>query len=122
MLRGKLEFESGEEGREPAVLEHLLRARHRRHRAASSSAASTWRRWSRPSKGRAVTTGEQVTARDVLAGLPVLGESDCYDQVMDRLDARNDGERAAAIELALEALYLARKIDKEQVDGQTVYG
>ena len=37
------------------------------------------------------------------------GESDLYDQVCDRLGATNDGERAAALELALEGLYLARK-------------
>ena len=36
------------------------------------------------------------------AGLPVLGESDLYDQVCDSVGASNDGERAGAIELALE--------------------
>ena len=44
--------------------------------------------------GASVTTGEQVTARDFLGGLPVLGESELYDEVCDRLDATNDGERA----------------------------
>jgi magnesium chelatase subunit I len=72
--------------------------------------------------GYAVTTGEQVTARDVLTGLPVLGESDLYDRILERLDAHNDGERAGAVELALEGLYLARKVGKESIDGQTVYG
>ncbi|MGB3763481.1 MAG: magnesium chelatase, partial [Ornithinimicrobium sp.] len=73
--------------------------------------------------GTTVTTGERVSARDMLAGLPVLGESDVYDLVMDRLDATNDGERASAIELALEGLYLARKISKEATDtGETLYG
>ena len=69
-----------------------------------------------------VTTGEQVTARDFLTGLPVLGESELYDEVCDRLDATNDGQRAGAIELALEGLYLARKISKESGGGETVYG
>ncbi len=41
-----------------------------------------------------VTTGEQVSARDFLAGLPVLGESDLYDEISDRLGATDDGERA----------------------------
>ena len=63
--------------------------------------------------GAMVTTGDQVTARDFLAGLPVLGESELYDEVCDRLGATNDGERAGAIELALEGLYLARKIGKD---------
>ena len=72
--------------------------------------------------GSMVTTGEQVSARDFLAGLPVLGESDLYDQVTDRLGATDDGERASAIELALEGLYLARKVGKESGGRETVYG
>ena len=74
-----------------------------------------------------VTTGARIGARDFLAGLPVLGESDLYDQVTDRLctstgGATDDGSRAGAIELALEGLYLARKIGKESGGGETVYG
>ncbi len=69
-----------------------------------------------------ITTGEQVSARDFLAGLPVLGESDLYDQVTDRLGATDDGERASAIELALEGLYLARKVGKETGGREVVYG
>jgi magnesium chelatase subunit I len=69
-----------------------------------------------------ITTGSQVTARDFLAGLPVLGESDLYDAVCDRLGATNDGQRASAIELALEGLYLARRIGKDSAGGETVYG
>ena len=49
----------------------------------------------------------------------MLGESELYDEVCDRLDATNDGERAGAIELALEGLYLARKISKESGGGET---
>jgi magnesium chelatase subunit I len=128
VLGGKVEFEAGEEGRERDVLVHLLR----------SATAETVRERLRGidlgplvvalDGGVAVTTGEQVPAREVLAGLPVLsapdgtGESDLYALIADRFDATNDGERAGAIELALEGLYLARKIGKEQVDGQTVYG
>ena len=69
--------------------------------------------------GMMVTTGEQVTARDFLTGLPVLGESELYDEICDRLGATNDGQRAGAIELALEGLYLARKISKESGGGET---
>jgi len=72
--------------------------------------------------GELVVTGEQVTARDFLTGLPVLGESELYDDVCDRLRATNDGQRACAIELALEGLYLARKISKDTAAGETVYG
>jgi magnesium chelatase subunit I len=72
--------------------------------------------------GAMVTTGEQVTARDFLTGLPALGESELYDDISERLGATNDGQRAGAIELALEGLYLMRKISKESGGGETVYG
>jgi magnesium chelatase subunit I len=69
--------------------------------------------------GSAVTTGEQVPAKDVLAALPGLP---VIDAIAERLNAGNDGERAAALELALEALYLAKKLDKTTGEGETVYG
>ena len=122
VLGGKLEFETGEEGREREVLTHLLR----------TAIAETVRARLRGidlallveaiEAGRMITTGGQVAARDFLAGLPVLGESDLYDQVCDRLGATDDGSRAAAIELALEGLYLARRIGKDSDGGETVYG
>ena len=121
VLGGKVEFESGEEGREHDVLVYLLR----------SAIAETVRERLRGidmgplvaalDGGSAVTTGAQVPAREFLAGLPSLGGADCYEQITERLGATTDGERAGAIELALEGLYLARKVGKEQVDGQTVY-
>ncbi|MGA8257010.1 MAG: magnesium chelatase [Nocardioides sp.] len=122
VLGGKIEFETGEEGREKEILTHLLR----------TATAETVRAHFRGldfallveaiENGAMVTTGEQVTARDFLTGLPVLGESELYDEVCDRLGATNDGERAGAIELALEGLYLARKIGKDSDGSETVYG
>ena len=122
VLGGKVEFESGEEGRETEVLTHLLR----------TATAETVRGHFRGldfgllvqaiENGAMVTTGEQVSARDFLTGLPVLGESELYDDVCDRLGATNDGQRAGAIELALEGLYLARKIGKDTDGSETVYG
>ena len=67
-------------------------------------------------------TGENVGAAEFLEGLPVLGESDLYDEVAERFGATNDGERASAVELALEGLYLARRISKDSGGGETVYG
>jgi magnesium chelatase subunit I len=52
----------------------------------------------------------------------MLGESELYDEICDRLDATTDGQRAGAIELGLEGLYLARKISKETGGGETIYG
>ena len=45
-----------------------------------------------------------------------------YDEVCDRFGATSDGERAAAIELALEGLFLARKVGKDTDGRETVYG
>ncbi|MDN5744524.1 MAG: AAA family ATPase [Nocardioidaceae bacterium] len=131
VLGGKIECESGEEGREAEILTHLLR----------TATAETVRERFRGldlallveaiEEGASVTTGAEVTARDVLAGLPVLGESDLYDQICERATspaAEGDaepmraGERAAALELALEGLFLARKIGKDADGAQTVYG
>ena len=122
VLGGKIEFESGEEGREEEILDHLLR----------TATAETVRAHFRGLEfavlveaiegGAMVTTGEQVTARDFLAGLPTLGESELYDEISERLGATNDGQRAGAIELALEGLYLMRKISKESGGGEVIYG
>ncbi|MGB8501479.1 MAG: magnesium chelatase, partial [Mycobacterium sp.] len=65
------------------------------------------------------TTGEQVSAKAVLAALPGLP---VIDAIAQRVEAETEGERAAALELALEALYLAKRIDKVSGDGETVYG
>lgn len=122
VLGGKVEFETGEEGREREILTHLLRT------AVAETVARHYRGIDFAllvdalESGALVSTGGQVPARDFLAGLPVLGESELYDDVCDRLDAANDGERASAIELALEGLYLARKVSKETSGGETVYG
>ena len=122
VLGGKIEFETGEQGRESEVLTHLLR----------TATADTVRGHFRGidfgplvtaiEDGAMVATGERVTAAEFLEGLPVLGESPLYDDVVERLDATTDGERAAAIELALEGLYLARKIGKDTDGNETIYG
>ncbi len=122
VLGGKIEFESGEEGREREILTHLLRlatAEAVRHHFRGLDFALLL---AAIEDGALITTGEQVTARDFLSGLPVLGESELYDDVCERLGATNDGERAGAIELALEGLYLVRKVGKESAGGETVYG
>ncbi|MDZ4264509.1 MAG: magnesium chelatase, partial [Mycobacterium sp.] len=69
--------------------------------------------------GSPVTTGARVSAREVLAALP---EVSAVAEIQQRLEAQSDGQRAAAIELALEALYLAKRIDKVSDEGETVYG
>jgi magnesium chelatase subunit I len=119
VLRGKLEFESGEEGRELAVLEHLLRRATADTAQKALGGIDVGPLLAAVEGGSAVTTGEQVPAKDVLAALPGLP---VVDKIAERLKASTDGERAAALELALEALYLAKKIDKNTAEGETVYG
>ncbi len=122
VLGGKIEFESGEEGREHEILTHLLRTATAEVVRAHFRGLDFALLVDAIEAGAMVTTGEQVTARDFLTGLPVLGESELYDEVCDRLGATNDGKRAGAIELALEGLYLARKISKDSDGSETVYG
>ncbi|NII49659.1 AAA family ATPase [Frigoribacterium endophyticum] len=122
VLGGKIEFESGEEGREDEILDHLLRTATAEAVRAHLRGVDLDLLVDALEAGRMVTTGEQVTARDFLAGLPSLGESDLYDRVAERLGATSDGQRAGAIELALEGLWLARRVSKEAGDGQAVYG
>ncbi|OOK80413.1 putative magnesium chelatase [Mycobacterium kansasii] len=119
VLRGKLEFESGEEGREQAVLEHLLRRSTADTASRVLGGMDVGQLVTAVERGSAVTTGERVSAKDVLAAVPGLP---VVDRIARKLGAESEGERAAALELALEALYLAKRIDKVSGEGQTVYG
>ncbi|WP_207343602.1 sigma 54-interacting transcriptional regulator [Arthrobacter sp. E3] len=122
VLTGKLEFESGEEGREGAVLEHLLRM------ATAEAARFHYRGLdfgplvAALDGNTTVTTGDGVTAAEFLDTLPSLNGSRLYELIAERLNAKNDGERASAIELALEGLFLARRISKDSDGEETLYG
>ena len=122
VLGGKIEFESGEEGREWEILEYLLRNAtaeairvHLRSLDFTPLIAAL-------DGSVTVSTGEQITATEFLEGLPELGESDLYDQIAATFQATGEGARASAIELALEGLYLSRKIAKDSGEGETIYG
>ncbi|GAA2879867.1 ATP-binding protein [Pseudonocardia halophobica] len=123
VLRGKIEFESGEEGREEEILEHLLR------RAIADTARFALRgvdlsELADEVATRPVRTGERVPAAEVVAKLPTV---DSLTQVATRLGAEgteDPGPMASAAELALEYLFLTRKLAKDETDdGDTVeYG
>ncbi len=122
-LRGKVEFEVSEEGREAEVLTHLLRratAETFRRRLGGADLSGLVARFD---EGATVETGELVPAGELLHRVgPVPGLA----QLMARLDADGEGETpglaAAALEFALEGLWLGRRIAKDAVDGRTVYG
>ncbi len=122
-LRGKVEFESGQEGRETEVLAHLLR----------TAVAETFR--SRlagldlsgfvdlVADGGTVETGELVPAAEVLQQ---VGAVPGLAKVLDRLgmdDAPGPGHAAAGVEMVLEGLHLTRRLAKDVTrEGRSVYG
>ncbi|GHF51525.1 magnesium chelatase subunit I [Amycolatopsis bartoniae] len=122
VLRGKVEFEPGEEGREVEHLVHLLR------RAVAETARDRFGGLNlRPlveavADGHLVATGEKVPGSEVLAALPELP---VLHEVAVRAGVSADdppGRIAAAVELALESLYLARQLAKDSDDTTAVYG
>jgi magnesium chelatase subunit I len=121
-LLGKVEFEMGEEGRERAVLDHLLRlatAATYKDRLTGLDLSGFTAVFS---EGAVVETGELVAATDVLGQ---LGSVPGLFKVLSRLgydDGASRGQVAAAAEFALEGLYLTRRLDKQTVGGRTVYG
>ncbi len=120
-LRGKVEFEVSEEGREQEVLEHLLRrATSDTFRAALGNADLTGL-LARFNDGGMVETGDLVPAADLLRR---IGEVPGLAKIMERLrmtGAESFGQAAAALEFALEGLYLMRRLSKETMDGGTIY-
>jgi len=123
VLGGKIEFESGEEGREDQILQHLLRTSIAQAARAHFGGVDFAPLVEAFDGSRTITTGEHVTAAEFLAELPEPTELEIYDELASRLDADSTpGLRAGAIELALEGLYLAQELSKESADGQTVYG
>ncbi|CCH30432.1 ATP-binding protein [Actinosynnema sp. NPDC047251] len=122
VLRGKLEFEAGEEGREHEVLTHLLR------RAVADTARSAFAGLNLRSlaevvsDGHPVATGEQVPAAEVLAALPELPVLHDVAQRVGAGPADPPGRIASAVELALESLYLTRQLAKDSDEDRTVYG
>jgi len=120
-LLGKVEFEMGEEGREQAILDHLLKlaiAATYRDRLGGLDLTGFTDVFAR---GGLVETGELVPAAELLGQ---LGTVSGLAKVLDRLgygDAATGGQVAAAAEFALEGLHLTRRIDKATINGRTVY-
>ncbi len=122
VLRGKLEFESGEEGREQEHLQHLLRRAFAETARVKLGGLDLRPLAEAVADGHLVTTGERVPGKDVLAALPELP---VLHEVAARLGvAATDppARIASAVEFALEALYLARQVAKDSDDDTAVYG
>jgi magnesium chelatase subunit I len=121
-LLGKIEFEMGEEGREAAVLDHLLKmavAETFRERLGGLDLSGFTAIFA---EGSVVETGDLVPADELLGQMGTLPG---LARVLERLgygDTAGRGAVAAAVEFVLEGLYLTRRIEKDVVDGRTVYG
>ena len=122
-LRGKVEFESGEEGREIEVLAHLLRTATAETFRARLAGLDLSGFTAIVAEGGAVETGELVSSAELLRQ---VGTVPGLAKVLDRLglgDAPSPEEAAAGIEFVLEGLHLTRRLGKDVTDsGRTVYG
>jgi magnesium chelatase subunit I len=120
-LRGKVEFEVSEEGREAEVLEHLLRRATADTFRAHLGNADLSGLVARFADDGSVEASDLLSARELLRR---IGEVPGLAKIMERLDGTDGesfGQAAAALEFALEGLYLMRRLSKDAVDGGVVY-
>ena len=124
--RGKVEFDDADEGREFEVLDHLLRraiAETSRARLAGLDLRALQEKFD---GGLLVETGDTVSADQFLEQ---LGTIPGLSALLERLepDSVHEGPAtvgvaAAAVEFALEGLYLNKRLAKETAGRRTVYG
>ncbi|MCA2214900.1 sigma 54-interacting transcriptional regulator [Jidongwangia harbinensis] len=122
-LRGKVEFDSGEEGRETEVLGHLLRLATAETFRARLAGLDLSGFTDLVAEGAIIETGDLVSAEELLAQ---IGTVPGLAKVLDRLglgDAPSPGQAASGVEFVLEGLHLTRRLAKELTDdGRTLYG
>ena len=120
-LRGKVEFEVSEEGREEELLGALLRraiADTFRSRLGGTDLSGVLAKFE---DGGTVESGELVPASDLLQR---FGDVPGLAKIMARLGmdgGESFGHAAAALEFTLEGLYLLRRLSKDTEGGTTVY-
>ncbi|MEV0823464.1 sigma 54-interacting transcriptional regulator [Nonomuraea rubra] len=121
-LRGKVEFEVSEEGRETEILAHLLRratAETFRSRLGGMDLSALTDKFA---EGNQVESGELVPAGELLHRIgPVAGLAKVMSRLGMGAGEESPGHAAAALEFTLEGLYLMRRLSKEDLDGISVY-
>jgi len=120
-LRGKVEFEVSEEGREQEILDHLLRRAIAETFRATLGSTDLGGLLAKFADGGTVESGDRVPAADLLRQ---VGEVPGLARIMERLQmdgGESFGEAAAALEFALEGLYLLRRLSKDVIEGGAVY-
>ncbi|WDZ87054.1 sigma 54-interacting transcriptional regulator [Micromonospora cathayae] len=115
-LRGKVEFESGQEDQEAEILAHLLRTAVNETFRSRLGGLDLSGFTALVAEGGVVETGELVSAADLLRQ---VGTVPGLAKVLDRLgmgDAPTPDEAAAGIEFVLEGLHLGRRLGKDVTD------
>ncbi|WP_131737213.1 sigma 54-interacting transcriptional regulator [Actinomadura roseirufa] len=117
-LLGKVEFEVSEEGREQEVLEHLLRRAVAETYRRTLGAADLTGLLDKFDSGERVESGELVAAAELLRR---IGQVPGLAKIMERLGMSGDspGQAAAALEFALEGLFLTRRLSKDVPEGRS---
>jgi magnesium chelatase subunit I len=124
-LRGKVEFEVSEEGREEEILIHLQRRAVAETFRAHLGGVDLSALIARIDEGDTIEVGDLVTAESMLNQ---LGPVDGLGRIVTALEGESSSESpglvASALETALEGLYLTRRISKDEVPGggRAVYG
>jgi magnesium chelatase subunit I len=118
-MRGKIELESVEEGREDAVIEELTKRAvlavfgRRVSGADLAPVVAAFEQGLVVTTGSTVPTGEYVRLLDAVPGLR---------GAVARLGGNGSpAETAAAVELVLEGLHLGRRLNRERVGGGYAY-
>src|SRR5579875_3015111 len=120
-LRGKVEVEVSEEGREQEILDHLLRRAIAETFRATLGSTDLGGLLAKFADVGTVESGDRVPAADLLRE---VGEVPGLARIMERLQmdgGESFGEAAAALEFALEGLYLLRRLSKDVIEGGAVY-
>jgi len=120
-VRGKVEFDQLEEGRESDLLTHLLRRATADTFRATLAGTDLTALQQRFGEGDTVETGDLVPAAELLSRIGVVAG---LAHILARLGVEEEspGLAAAALEFALEGLHLQRRLAKEELPGRTVYG
>jgi magnesium chelatase subunit I len=119
-LLGKVEFEVSEEGREQEVLEHLLRRAIAETYRRSLGSADLNGLLEKFDAGETVDSGELIAAPELLRR---IGKVPGLAKIMERLGLTGEspGQAAAALEFALEGLFLTRRLSKDDAGGTSTY-
>lgn len=121
-LRGKVEFEVSEEGREIEVLSHLLRRATAETFRGTLGGADLAPLLDKFAEGAQIESGEMVGATELLRR---IGRVEGLAKIMSRIGMgegdESPGHAAAALEFALEGLYLMRRLSKDDIAGAAVY-